>query len=308
MIPLLIKSKGKYYKVNVTDEEVKDFNFATVIGLNGIFQYNKNSAYDVKAPLESCKEIDEIKENVEYFFPPITLDVFEDCLNYCRKVYDKTQGEACALLTLNRKIPLKGQKYKIHIPKQTVSSGSVKYKLEEIYAEFEDGEFLAGSIHSHPGFSAFQSGTDLNDEQNFDGPHVTVGYIKRDNPEIHSRICLAGTSYAPKQLSDILSITPEFKEKEVPKEWVDRAEKESYGTRNTYQHNYPVHHHNGSQYYGSGHCGNYYPKQESLFKWKKADDLFKILKPEKPINQKSSNCLKFIDLPLDLITPNYIGD
>jgi len=290
---LLIKSKGKFYQL-IKGEEVNNFNVGMVVGLNGIFQYNKSVAHEIISPLEESKIIDEIEEKSTYNYPPISFAVYQESLNFLRKAYSKTQGEACVLLTLNRKIALEGQEYKIRIPKQTVTGSSVDYKLADIYSEFEDGEFLAGSIHSHPDFSAFQSSTDLTDEQNFDGPHITLGYIEKPVPEIHGRICLVGKSYDVKNLSNILSVIPPVELKDTNKDWLDMVNKESnkwQGSHNNYPYDY-------------GHLrGN----QQYLFNsnWKDGDELFKMLKPKEPINQKSNTKLKLMMFPENFIKGVY---
>ena len=100
----------------------------------------------------------------------------------------------------------RSQKYKIYIPKQTVSSASVDYSID--YKELEKDEFLAGSIHSHPDFDAFQSGVDHEDEFTFDGVHLTFGHIDKTIPDIHGRIVLGGKSY---DAENLIEISPETK-------------------------------------------------------------------------------------------------
>jgi hypothetical protein len=39
---------------------------------------------------------------------------------------------------------------------------------------------MVGTIHSHCDFSAFHSGTDTFDESTFDGIHITLGHVNRD--------------------------------------------------------------------------------------------------------------------------------
>ena len=43
-----------------------------------------------------------------------------------------------------------------------------------------EGYLRVGTIHSHCDFGAFHSGTDINDEADFDGLHVTFGHNNRD--------------------------------------------------------------------------------------------------------------------------------
>jgi hypothetical protein len=51
-----------------------------------------------------------------------------------------------------------------------------------------EGLTEAGTLHSHCNGAAFASGTDARDEQTRDGLHVTVGKLKSDQYDIHSRM------------------------------------------------------------------------------------------------------------------------
>jgi hypothetical protein len=50
------------------------------------------------------------------------------------------------------------------------------------------GLIEAGTVHSHCDGGAFQSSTDKNDEETRDGLHITVGKLKSDQFDIHSRM------------------------------------------------------------------------------------------------------------------------
>lgn len=54
---------------------------------------------------------------------------------------------------------------------------------------------LNGTNHSHCKISAFQSGTDHNDEKEQHGLHVTLGHVDRDEIEIHGRVTFRGIEY-----------------------------------------------------------------------------------------------------------------
>jgi hypothetical protein len=153
----------------------------------------------VKEIEDQIKEAEEVKEESAYAYPQISFDVYWRTLCFLREVYKIHQSEANVLLVLNRNIPFADQEYKIIIPEQEVSGGSVDYAEGIRKIRLEEGEFFAGSIHSHPGFSAFQSGTDRADEINFEGLHLTFGQIAKDPIEIDQRVCLAGDVYTIKK-------------------------------------------------------------------------------------------------------------
>jgi hypothetical protein len=67
---------------------------------------------------------------------------------------------------------------------------SVKEEItkEEREAWSQGGLIEAGTMHSHCNAAAFQSGTDRDDEASRDGLHVTIGKLKTDAYDIHTRM------------------------------------------------------------------------------------------------------------------------
>lgn len=66
-----------------------------------------------------------------------------------------------------------------------------------------------GSMHSHASMTAFQSGTDLSDEQKSDGIHFTLGKMDEKELDIHVRIMLKGEEYPTPDLMEWIE-TPEW--------------------------------------------------------------------------------------------------
>jgi hypothetical protein len=67
---------------------------------------------------------------------------------------------------------------------------SIKEEIsnEEREAWAKEGLIEAGTVHSHCDGGAFQSSTDKHDEEARDGLHLTVGKLKSDQFDIHSRM------------------------------------------------------------------------------------------------------------------------
>ncbi len=63
-------------------------------------------------------------------------------------------------------------------------------KIPEGYKAF-------GTVHHHCTMSAFQSGTDLADEKNVDGLHITVGHLDKPQWDIHCRLYVKGHKFEP---------------------------------------------------------------------------------------------------------------
>lgn len=53
-----------------------------------------------------------------------------------------------------------------------------------------------GSVHSHPGFGAFQSGTDSHDEARKEGFHITLGKLDDQVWDIHQRLVIGGSQFS----------------------------------------------------------------------------------------------------------------
>lgn len=217
------KKDGKYYYLDNPKECADSETVAVIVGPNSGMFMLKTPGFEIFRPLDKeIKDAVEVKEIVTFSYPTISYDIYWKSLCFLRAVYKEHKAEGAVLLTLNRNHPLDKQEYKIHIPVQEVAGAAVDYKkINEL--PFEEGEFLAGTIHSHPGFGAFQSGTDHADELHFDGPHITLGYIDREVPEIHERLCLAGVVY-DKLKNPLMKITPPPVDLEIPQEIKDQIQ------------------------------------------------------------------------------------
>lgn len=146
--------------------------------------------------------------------------------------------EASTTLYFNKET----QTFKVHVPEQSVSHGGVQYtrKLtEEEMPEYE-GYLRVGTIHSHCDFGAFHSGTDVGDEEDFDGLHVTFGNNGDDEFTISASVVVNGkrTKVDPlnvldgiKHVRDDLYVLNYEILHDEPDEWMKRVR---VGWRNTF--------------------------------------------------------------------------
>jgi hypothetical protein len=65
------------------------------------------------------------------------------------------------------------------------------------------------TVHHHCSASAFQSGTDEENERNQDGLHITVGRMDGDRHDLHARCYLAGNCFEP-DMSLFWEISPDL--------------------------------------------------------------------------------------------------
>jgi len=91
-------------------------------------------------------------------------------------------------------------------------------KAKERFASWQsepsDDWLYFGTVHHHCSSSAFQSGTDEQNEWNQDGLHITVGRMDQERHDLHARFYLGGNCYEP-DLSLFWAIDPELAE-QVP--------------------------------------------------------------------------------------------
>lgn len=127
-------------------------------------------------------------QTVDLNLPKVPGLIIGQALMFFRKVYEKYDSESYVTLLYS---PTKG--FQLWCPKQKVSHGSVNYDRTDQppFAERqEDNWQMIGTIHSHCNFSAFHSGTDTHDESTFDGLHITLGHVNRDDFSMVSSVAL----------------------------------------------------------------------------------------------------------------------
>lgn len=84
------------------------------------------------------------------------------------------------------------------VPDQTNTSVHCNYDPHSIAEIKPDNVVIVGSVHSHPGMSAYASGTDHADQADFDGVHITFGWQKSVNngaTQYYIEMQMAGKSY-----------------------------------------------------------------------------------------------------------------
>lgn len=179
------------FNVFVADgtQEVPDDNVFYVVAGNGIYIRKKLGILDALVPAKSIPHLNHVKAYATLDIPKISEDDFTKIVSFFRKVYDVHSSEAIALLHYNEK----RRDFKIQIPFQEVTGGTVDYKRESPWQA--QGYILMCTIHSHAGFGAFHSGIDHSDEEFFDGLHITVGDLSKKLLTISTSIVVNGMRF-----------------------------------------------------------------------------------------------------------------
>lgn len=138
---------------------------------------------------------------------------------------DKQHGtEAIVILTWNPKIG-GSEGWGIVVPDQENTGAHCKYDADSIVDAKDDDAFVVGSVHSHPGMSAFASGTDHADQADFDGVHITFGWSNSKNAgqtEYHAEMQMGGKAWSLEP-EDIFLDMPAPEVPEEIKSWQTRV-------------------------------------------------------------------------------------
>ena len=154
-------------------EDIPNDDTCYIIAKGGIYLKKKLDLIESLTPVDKISFLEDIPTFAKINIPLISTRMFGNILGFFKEVYNLYKAEAIVLLYYDRN----KKSYRVHAPEQEVSSGSLSYKSDKTIKD----HILIGSIHSHGGMSAFHSGTDVADEVNFDGIHMTVGKVGDEN-------------------------------------------------------------------------------------------------------------------------------
>ena len=155
-----------------------------IIAKDGIYLKKKLGVMESIAPVKEISILKSIQATAKMNIKKIPAVEFGRVYEFFRRVYEAHQSEAVVLLFYDEI----NKKYRIVPPHQKVTAAGAEYDRGIVM----EGYTMVGTIHSHANFSAFHSGTDVADEQGFDGLHITIGHVASDNPSITACIVANG--------------------------------------------------------------------------------------------------------------------
>lgn len=195
-----------------------------------VFRCSKSLlAYAVTEVDNDHLDLLEIEEHCWFLLPPIPRHIVNDLDALFRMVDDKLGTEAIALLTYDPAklgTPEQSEGWGVMVPKQKNTSGSCHYDPASVAEDKAEGVQIVGSVHSHPGMSAFASHTDVKDQADFDGIHITYGWKGKSKvTEYHVELQVQGSrfNYTPDQAFEGL---PEPEVGDRVTAWAERVTKE----------------------------------------------------------------------------------
>jgi hypothetical protein len=174
---------------------------------NGFWLHKDTAIMRGFVPVDNISVLNDFNAEVEieWKLPKLPARHVWRIKQFFKRVVEKYRAEAGTVLYYS----LAKNDYKVHIPEQQVSYGGVRYKRVGISHLEDFHDYLrVGTIHSHCDFGAFHSGTDIGDEEDFDGLHVTFGHNHQDAFSISASVVMNGHRTTVDPVNVLEGITP----------------------------------------------------------------------------------------------------
>ena len=138
-----------------------------------------------------------VEEEASYSMPGIPYVLIDKLDQFFRLVDAQHGSESIVMLTydLEKEGP---EGWGILVPDQTNTAVHCNYDPNSIAEVKPDNVMIVGSVHSHPGMSAYASGTDHKDQADFDGIHITFGWqksVQNGATQYYAEMQMSGHAY-----------------------------------------------------------------------------------------------------------------
>lgn len=171
-----------------------------IVGKSGVFLKKKIGIVESITPVNQISILNDVQVSAKLKLKSkIRLQDISKVITFFKKVYENEKAEAMVVMLYNEKFGT----YLFDAPDQEVTAGGIKYSQEQII--LSENFIRLGTIHSHGSMSAFHSGTDRNDEFNWDGLHITIGHITgNDIFDITGDVVINGTRFTIPDLTEYI--------------------------------------------------------------------------------------------------------
>lgn len=149
-----------------------------LITKSGVYLHRETKAGTALVKVNGIPWLKEPTIEFSLKLPKIPASIIGQAITFFRKVFKEHRSESYVTLFYSEKL----NQYQLWCPKQTVTYASVNYDRNDqpSFKNRQDEDWqMCGTIHSHCDFSAYHSGTDIGDEDTFDGIHITLGHVNR---------------------------------------------------------------------------------------------------------------------------------
>lgn len=184
-------------------------------------------------------EVKSTKYTFRWEGPKISREEWQQVLAFFKWTYDTTKSESQVRLYVNHREGVRT--WRAWAFPQKANTGMTARELDTPEAQTQraqfgdaDGWLYFGTVHHHCSASAFQSGTDLANEQNQDGIHITVGHMDKEQHDIDARMYIGGRSLEMNlamfwDTTGVMTSLPAWIHDLLPKDASHRAAKRQMG-------------------------------------------------------------------------------
>ncbi|MBI2475385.1 hypothetical protein HYV69_03100 [Candidatus Uhrbacteria bacterium] len=209
--PVIVLKTGK--------ESIPDGPAVIIIAKNGKFLLKRLGIVEAAVPYtDQISGLAEYETWAELNVEKIPFEIFIQVFHFMRTIYNNKKTECNVILFYHQK----EKQWAVVVPPQIVSHSSVHY--QDGIAGAKDGWIKVGTLHSHCDFSAGHSGGDHRDEEHFDGIHITLGHVDKDEPTLSVSLVVNGMRFM-KTPQEYIAGVKRVEEKEMVQEyetkWVD---------------------------------------------------------------------------------------
>ncbi len=193
--------------INVDGMELPKEGTYFVVAGNGCWMHKDTGIIRGFVPVPTISFLEDLDAQVqlEVRLPKIPAKLISRTQEFFRRVVDEHRSESEVNLLFNSET----DSYMIHVPRQQVSHSGVKYnRAATVHKPELEGYRRVGTIHSHCDFSAFHSHTDIGDEEDFDGIHITFGHNDCEEFSISACVVINGNRGPIDPMAMIDGITP----------------------------------------------------------------------------------------------------
>lgn len=151
-------------------------------------------------------EIKSGKGRLEYTGPKFSPQMWHQVLSFFRWTHKEMDSESQVRLYVNPQLGRWGawafpQEARTGMNAREITVQETPAQAVERFASWEaepSGDWLYFcTVHHHCSASAFQSGTDEENERNQDGLHITMGRMDADRHDLHARFYLSENCFEP---------------------------------------------------------------------------------------------------------------
>lgn len=139
-----------------------------------------------------------LKEEAWWQLPSIPMHLVKKIDYFFHTIEEKYHSESIVVLTYDPTFtdtdhPEDG--WGCLAPKQENTAGDCKYNPTTIAEMKPEHVIVVGSAHSHPNMSAFASHTDVGDQMDWDGIHITYGWKGKGPTEYHIELQISNKRF-----------------------------------------------------------------------------------------------------------------